>query len=453
MGKGSVSTENLFELDKKYVWHPFTQMKQREDTLVISSAEGCYLIDPEGRRYLDGVSSLWVNVHGHCNTHINRRIEEQLNKVAHTTLLGLANGPSALLAKELVEIAPDGLEKVFYSDNGSTTVEIALKIAFQYWKHVDPESGRHRFIHLEYSYHGDTLGAVSVGGIDLFHEIYGPLLHDNYSIEAPYCYRCTKGLTPDRCGFECLDSLDILLSSRADSVAALIMEPVVQGAAGMIVQPAGYVSEVARRCREAGVLVIFDEVATGFGRTGAMFASELEGVSPDILCLAKGLTGGYLPLAATLVTRGIFDAFLGEYSEQKTLFHGHTYTGNQLACAAGLANLELFRQEKTIRAMQPKIEILTKRLTDLRDLAHVGEIRQKGFMVGIELVKNRSTKEPYTWQEAVGSKVCMAARKEGVIIRPLGDVVVLMPPLVIKEDDLEMLVDVVKGCIVEVTGQ
>jgi adenosylmethionine-8-amino-7-oxononanoate aminotransferase len=453
MGENGISAETLSELDRRYVWHPFTQMKLWEDPLVISSAEGCYLIDTNGKRYLDGVSSLWVNVQGHCHPYINRRIKDQLNKVAHSTLLGLANEPSALLAEKLVQIAPAGLEKVFYSDNGSTTVEIALKIAFQYWKHVEPDSSRHRFIHLKHAYHGDTLGAVSVGGIDLFHQVYGPLLHDNYSIDAPYCYRCEKHLSPDRCEFNCLGDLDELLSSKADTVAALIMEPMVQGAAGMIVHPPGYVSEVVRRCRKAGILIIFDEVATGFGRTGAMFACEHEGVSPDILCLAKGLTGGYLPLAATLVTRTIYDAFLGGYSQQKTFFHGHTYTGNQLASAAALANLELFEKEETISAMQPKIELLTQRLAAVSELVHVGEIRQKGFMVGIELVENASTKKPYPWEAAMGVKVCLAARKKGVIIRPLGDVVVLMPPLVISEDDLHRLVEVVKGCTKEITGQ
>jgi adenosylmethionine-8-amino-7-oxononanoate aminotransferase len=453
MGENRISADQFAELDKRYVWHPFTQMEQWEDPLVISSAEGCYLMDTRGRRYLDGVSSLWVNVHGHCNPSINRRIKDQLNKVAHSTLLGLANEPSALLAERLVEMAPAGLDKVFYSDNGSTSVEIALKIAFQYWKHVEPGSRRHRFVHLEHSYHGDTLGAVSVGGIDLFHEIYGPLLHDNYSVEAPYCYRCKKNLSPEQCGLNCLGALDEILSSRANTVAALIMEPVVQGAAGMIVHPPGYVSEVVSRCKDAGILMIFDEVATGLGRTGTMFACEHEGVSPDILCLAKGLTGGYLPLAATLVTRSIYDAFLGETREQKTFFHGHTYTGNQLACAAALANLELFDEMKTLSAMQSKIGVLTERLAELSGLEHVGEIRQKGFMVGIELVESRSSKKPYPLEAAMGSAVCLAARKKGVIIRPLGDVVVLMPPLVITEDELNMLVDVVKACIVEVTGQ
>ncbi len=453
MKEGSVNVEELAELDRRYVWHPFTQMREWMDPLVISAAEGCYLIDIKGNRYLDGVSSLWVNVHGHCNPHISRGIEKQLKKVAHSTLLGLANEPSSLLAQRLVEISPPGLEKVFYSDNGSAAVEIALKIAFQYWKHIDPESKRTRFIHLENSYHGDTLGAVSVGGIALFHEVYGPLLHENYSMEAPYCYRCSRGLSWDKCGFKCLDTLDGLLSSKANSVAGLIIEPVVQGAGGMIVQPTGYVSEVVSRCQKAGVLVIFDEVATGFGRTGTMFACQQEGVSPDILCMAKGLTGGYLPLAATMVTPSIYEAFLGEYGEQKTFFHGHTYTGNPLACAAGLANLELFDRDMTLPAMQPKIEILSKRLRDISDMDHVGDVRQKGFMVGIELVKNRSTGEPYPWDQAIGAKVCIAARKKGLIIRPLGDVVVLMPPLVIKENELGLLVDVVKECIEEVTGQ
>ncbi len=443
----------LEEWDKRYLWHPFTQMKDYEaqEPLIVERAEGVYLVDINGRRYIDGVSSLWVNVHGHRHPSIDRAVREQLERVAHSTLLGLSNPPAIELAKRLVEIAPEGLTRVFYSDNGATAVEVALKMAFQYWQHKG-ERQRTRFISFENAYHGDTLGAVSVGGIDLFHRIFSPLLFPTYRVKAPYCYRCPEGLRYPGCGLACLRALEETLKRHHRECAALIIEPVVQGAAGMIVHPAGFLRRVRELCTEYGVLMIADEVATGFGRTGRMFACEHEGVTPDLMCVAKGITGGYLPLAATLTTEEIYEAFLGEYHEFKTFFHGHTYTGNPLACAAACANLEVFEKERTLERMATKVELLAERLKEFWSLPHVGDVRQKGFMVGVELVADRKTKEPFPPQMKVGQKVILEARRQGVVIRPLGDVIVLMPPLAIPEGELERLVEIVYHAIEKVTA-
>jgi len=419
-------TKRLVAWDKKYLWHPFTQMQDwlKDDPLIIERAEGCFLIDTEGRRYLDGVSSLWVNVHGHRHPAIDRAIKNQVDRLSHSTLLGLSNRPAVELAKKLVEIAPKGLEKVFYSDNGSTAVEVAIKMAYQYWQNVGQKK-KVTIAHLKNSYHGDTLGSVSVGGIDLFHKVYRKLIF--------------KTLTVDI--FD-MDRFEQTFKKHHQAIAALIVEPLVQGAAGMIVWPAGILKRIAQICRTYDVLLIADEVATGFGRTGKMFACDHERVSPDILCLAKGLTGGYLPLAATLTTKKIFNGFCFDYKDQKTFFHGHTYTGNPLACAAALANLQVFEKEKTLNKLQPKIEYLKKRLVKFYDLKHVGDIRQHGFMVGIELAKDRRTKEPFAWEEKIGIKVCQKVRERGVILRPLGNVIVLMPPLSISIKELDQLLDV-----------
>ena len=437
-----LDTVRLIKQDKDFLWHPFTQMKDwlKDEPLIVSEAKGCYLKDTRGRWYLDGVSSLWVNIHGHRKREIDSAIIKQLNKVAHSTLLGLGSQPAIELAKEIIAIAPEGLAKVFYSDSGSTAVEIALKMAYQYWQLRG--QAKTKFVHLENSYHGDTIGAVSVGGVDLFHNAYKNLLFESFKVDSPYCYRCPKGKSYPLCAFECLDNLKEVLRLNHSAIAAFIVEPLVQCAGGMLVWPPGIYKEIAKLCREYKVLLIADEVAVGFRRTGSMFASSIENVSPDILCLAKGITAGYLPLAATLTTKNIFDAFLGEYKEQKTFFHGHTYTGNPLAAQAALANLEIFRRERTLVHLRGKIEHLKVRLEEFKSLKSVGDIRQKGFIVGIELVQDKQTKEPYPWEEKIGVKVCLKARDYGVILRPLGDVIVLMPPLAISKEDLDKLLDV-----------
>jgi adenosylmethionine---8-amino-7-oxononanoate aminotransferase len=418
--------QNAARLDHEHLWHPFTQQRDwvAEEPLMIEAAEGTELIDSEGRRYLDGVSSLWCNVHGHRHPAIDEAVREQLDRVAHSSMLGLSHPGAAELATRLVEIAPPGLNRVFYSDSGSTAVEVALKMAFQYQQH---RGGQHvrktSFIALDDAYHGDTIGSVSVGGMPLFHSTFEPMLFD--------VHRAPPGD---------VDAIARLLSMREEEVAAVVMEPLVQGAAGMITHPPGYLRAVRRLCDRHGVLLICDEVATGFGRTGTMFACEQEGVSPDLLCVAKGLTGGYMPLAATLATERIYQAFLGEHAEFKTFFHGHTYTGNPLACAAAIASLELFNRERTLVRLQPKIRLLSGWLSQVERMREVREVRQRGLMVGIDLGEH----DP---ELRVGHRVVLEARKRGVIVRPLGDVIVLMPPLSISKQDLRRLVQVVAESI------
>jgi adenosylmethionine---8-amino-7-oxononanoate aminotransferase len=407
---------DLAGADRAHLWHPFTQQRgwAQEPPLVVERAEGTDLIDVDGRRYIDGVSSLWCNVHGHRHPRIDAAVRAQLERVAHSTLLGLTHRPAIELASRLVALAPPGLTRVFYSDSGSTATEIALKMAFQFWKQRGDE--RRRFVALRMAYHGDTIGSVSVGGIELFHSLYRPLLFDTLKAE--------PGDLPH---------MERLLREHQGDVAAVIMEPLVQGAAGMLVHPDGYLRAVRDLCDHHDVLLILDEVATGFGRTGRMFACEHEHVSPDLLCLAKGMTGGYLPLAATLTSERVYEGFLGEFEEFRTFFHGHTYTGNPLACAAALATLDVFRDEHTLDRLGPKIELLARLLQPLAAHPAVREVRRRGFMVGIEL-------DEFPLELRMGHRVTLEACRRGAIVRPLGDVVVLMPPLAISEADLRRLV-------------
>lgn len=443
--------QTLVDWDRRYLWHPFTQMHgfSQEELLIITRGEGVYLYDTQGRRYLDGVSSLWANIHGHQHPELNRALIRQSEHLAHSTMLGLANIPAILLAQRLVAITPPGLNKVFYSDNGSTAVEVALKMAYQYWQ-LKGQPGRRRFLKLEGAYHGDTLGAVAVGGIELFHSIFHDLLFDTYTAPATYCYRCADR---DHCQQQCLTALEELVAAHHQELAAIILEPVIQGAAGMIPQPPGYVARVRQLADHYGVLLIADEVATGFGRTGRMFACEHEGVTPDLLCLAKGLTGGYLPLAATLATDEIYQQFLGEYAEFKTFFHGHTYTGNPLAASVALASLDIFAVDRVIEKLQEKIAYLAQRLAEMADHPHIGDIRQRGFMVGIELVKDKARREPFPLARRTGHRVILEARKLGAILRPLGDVVVLLPPLCITQAELAALLDITYQAIDLATGK
>lgn len=445
----------LAEWDKEYVWHPFTQMQKWNavDPLIIERGEGSYLIDVQGNRYLDGISSLWVTVHGHAHPILTQAIKDQVDKIAHTTLLGLGNVPSIQLAKKLVEITPSGLTKVFYSDAGATSVEIALKIAFQYWhQHTDPkERQKKKFISLEEAYHGDTVGAVSVGGMDLFHATYRDLLFEGYRVHTPYCYRCPLGREHDQCNLACLQVVEDIMAEHHQEIAGMIIEPLVQGAAGMLTAPVGYLRKIRELCTKYNILMIADEVAVGFGRTGTWFACEQEGVSPDIMCIAKGLTGGYLPLAATLTTEIIFQAFLGEPRECKTFFHGHTFTGNPVGCAVALANIEVIEQTGLIQHIQDSARMLSGELERFKSLSHVGDIRQRGLMVGIELVRDKQTKEPYTLEENIGHQVILEARKHGLIIRPLGNVLVLMPILAMSEEQLQQMLAITYQAIKDVT--
>lgn len=454
--------QRLAALDRAHVWHPFTQMQTwleplpGDEPLIIDHARGSWLFDTRGRKYLDAISSLWVNVHGHHRPEIDSAIKLQLEHVAHTTLLGLASPPSIELAAELVRRAPraglspneSGLTRVFYSDSGSTAVEVALKMAFQHWRQRG-QTKKTRFVALSEGYHGDTLGSVSVGGMDLFHEIFRPLLFECLRIPTPYAYRWPTG--PRHCLEAAALSAETLIRGRRDEIAALIVEPLVQGAAGMIMHPGGYLKRLARACKENGVLLICDEVATGFGRTGTLFACEQEEVVPDLLCVAKGLSGGYLPLAATLATDAIYESFLGPFESKRTFFHGHSYTGNALACAAALASLRLFDEERTLEHAVAMAARLAQGLASVAELAHVGEVRQRGLMIGIELVKDRKTKEEFDYALRVGHRVALAARARELLLRPLGNVVVLMPPLSIAPSEVDFLVEGVRDAIREAT--
>ncbi|MBI4332788.1 MAG: adenosylmethionine--8-amino-7-oxononanoate transaminase [Chloroflexi bacterium] len=445
---------NWEQLDKELVWHPFTQMGDwlQEKPLVIAAGEGSYLVDVEGRRYLDGVSSLWVTVHGHRRREIDEAIIAQLGRVAHSTFLGLSHQPAIELARKLVSLSPAGLTKVFYSDNGSTAVEVALKMAFQYLKQrPGPEPVRNTFISFVNGYHGDTIGSVSVGGIDLFHRIYRPLLFSTVQAPSAYCYRCYLDREYPDCGMTCLGDVEDVIRKNRDKAAAVVMEPLVQAAGGMIVYPQGYTRHVRDLAAQYGLFFIADEVATGFGRTGTMFACQQEGIEPDFMAAAKGITGGYLPLAATLTTKRVFDAFCGEYRDKITFFHGHTYTANPLACAAAIANLEIFEKERTLEKLRDKVFLLNQELQEFRRLRHVGDVRQLGFMVGIELVKDPDTKEEYPYEDKMGIRVIQEARKRGLIIRPLENVIVLMPPLGISGPELEQLLQITFESIRSVT--
>lgn len=437
---------------RRYIWHPFTQMAEweKETPLIIEHGKGLYLYDIDGKRYLDGVSSIWVNLHGHQKKAIDRAIKNQLNKIAHSTLLGLTNVPAIRLAKKLVARAPKGLAKVFFSDNGSTAMEVALKIAFQYWRHRGKPQ-KTRFVSLVNAYHGDTIGSVSLGGIELFHGLYSPLLFPTFKVGAPYCYRCFLNKTYPDCRLACANEVETVLSRHHNEIAAVVVEPMIQGAAGMLTWPSGYLQQIRDLCTRYHVLLIADEVFTGFGRTGTMFACEHEGVTPDLMAVAKGLTGGYMPLAATLVTQEIYDAFLGEYREFKTFFHGHSYTGNQLGCAAALANLKIFEKEGILKKLKPKIEAMARFLKPIKDHPHVGEVRQIGLIAAVELVKDRSTKEPYPLEERWGYRVAREALKRGVILRPLGNVVPLLPPLSVTIPQLKKMVSILNESIRTVT--
>jgi adenosylmethionine---8-amino-7-oxononanoate aminotransferase len=414
-----VTSVDHAQLDRDHVWHPFTQQQAwcEEEPLMIEAGAGSHLLASDGRRYIDGVSSLWCTVHGHGHEGIDAAVAAQLERVAHTTMLGLSHPGAAELAGRLVELAPPGLSRVFYSESGSTAVEIALKMAFQYQQQRGGQHARRAsFVHLRDSYHGDTIGSSSVGGIDLFHSTYRPLLFQTHAAEPG-------------------DAVDLerVLAVHEEEIAAVIVEPLVQGAAGMLTHPPGYLRAVRELCDAFGVLLICDEVATGFGRTGTMFACEQEDVAPDLLCLAKGLTGGYLPLAATLASERIYEGFLGAPEEHRTFFHGHTYTGNPLACAAALANLDAFESERTLERLQPKIELLRELLGEVEATPEVVEVRGPGFMAGIDL----GAHDPAL---RMGHRVTLEARRRGAIIRPLSDVVILMPPLSISETDLRNLI-------------
>jgi adenosylmethionine-8-amino-7-oxononanoate aminotransferase len=519
----------LAQLDHQFVWHPFTQMRdwlKREPVLIVAGT-GAILRDVHGREYLDANSSIWTNLHGHNHPRINTAIQQQLKKVAHSSALGLANEPAGRLAEKLARaanfISPGGtsytsphskkaksgargtrpsevwLEKVFFSDNGSTALEVALKLAYEFTRrtHAKPagrassRAAEPHFLSLEGAYHGDTVGAVSLGHIDLFHKSYSGLLFQTHKVMSPYCYRCPfNRAKPERadareyrkCNWECVGLVEKKFASqkrKGNPYAAFVFEPLIQGAAGMIPQPPGWLRRVTEIARGHGALLIADEVMTGFGRCGVesretrvegraanqhhlstldprpltLFACHHEGLRPDFLCLAKGLTGGYLPMAATLTTQKVFDAFLGEYGEFKTFFHGHSYTANQLGAAAALASLEVLQGKQSVRARQNLEKNLRAELQTLWPLPNVGDIRQVGLIAGIELVRDWRTRKPFDLRERAGIRVCEAMARHGVLTRPVGNVIVLMPPYCTTPIQARRMVRAVFDSIREVFGR
>lgn len=440
----------LRQWDREHVWHAFTQMQEYEP-LLIEQGEGVWLVDTDGRRYLDGSASMWCTVHGHRHPRLDAALATQVAKVAHTTNLGLSNPTTVEFARRLVEIAPAGLEKVFFSGDGSSGIETALKMAFQFWIQSEPsQPGRTKFVAIGEAYHGDTLGAIGVGGVDRFTAMFQPLTFHAIRVPSPGG-PCPATGNPAPSLAESLAAVERVFTTHAGEIAALIMEPLVQMAAGVYVHPPGFLRGVADLCRRHEVLLILDEVATGFGRTGTMFACEQEQVSPDFLCLAKGLTAGYLPMAATLTTERVWNAFLGTHADRRTFFHGHTYGGNPLAAAVGLESLNVFRDDQVIASLPPKIERLREHAARIGELDHVGGVRQCGLVAGFDLVADKATGRGYPWQEKRGMQASLAARKHAALLRPLGDTVVVMPPLSITLEELDLLVAAAEAGIREAT--
>lgn len=432
-------------------WHGFTQMAQYEP-LVIRSGSGCWLETTAGRRLFDGVSSLWCNVHGHRHPVIDAAVRQQLDRVAHVTSLGMSCDTTERLAAKLAEISPGDLRHTFFSSDGSAAVEAALKMAVQYWHNrFESRPAKTRFLALGSAYHGDTTGAVALGGIKYFHSLFAPILFSSYRGPTPCCYRLPEGVSDDRAAEFYADQVESLLSEHQAELAAVVMEPLVQGAAGMVTHPRGFLARIRELCDRYQVLLIADEVATGFGRTGTMFACQHESVVPDMLCLGKGLTGGYLPMAATIARPHVYDAFLAPAQEMKQFFHGHTYGGNPLAAAAALASIDLFERDRLLEQVDDKANRLRQRLSRLEGNPIVGDIRGRGLMVGIELVSDRATRSPFPIERRIGQRVCREAIDRGVWIRPLGDVLVLMPPLVADYDELDQLADAVIDAIESTT--
>lgn len=449
----SPTREQLERWDREIVWHAFTQMSEYQP-LIIERAQGCTLTDVDGRDYLDATSSVWCNVHGHRHPRLDAALRGQLDKVAHVTSLGCSNPATIQLAKRLVDLAPAGLNHVFFSDNGATSVEVAIKMALQYWRQrPDPRPGKTTYLALENAYHGDTLGSVSVGGVERFHAMFRPLLFEAMRVPAPDMYRLPPGIGREQAPAYFLSQIEGVLIEHHERLAAIVIEPLVQAAAGMVMHPSGFLRGIAELARKHDVLLIADEVAVGFGRTGKMFACEHEQVTPDLLCLAKGLTGGYMPVAATLATDEIWQAFLGTYAESKTFFHGHTYGGNPLGCAVALATLDVFEEEQTLANLPPKMIRLGEHLARIARHKHVGDVRQCGMIGAVELVRDRESKEPYPWEEKLGMRVCDWARGQGVLLRPLGNVLVIMPPLAVTLDELDRIMRALEAGIVAVTGQ
>ncbi|MBU1038494.1 MAG: adenosylmethionine--8-amino-7-oxononanoate transaminase [Candidatus Omnitrophica bacterium] len=438
--------------DLKNIWHPYTQMKDCGDTppILIERAKGLKLYDNNGNFYYDTISSWWCNVHGHCHPAINRAIRRQLDSLEHVLFAGFTHKPAILLAERITAIAPRGLTKVFFSDNGSTAVETALKMSFQYWQNTG-KCGKKKFISLDRGYHGDTIGAMSVSAVGLFNGIFKDMLFRSFKAPAPYCYRCPAGKTGKSCSFECVSGLEVILKKNASEIAALVLEPLVMTAGGMIIYPEDYLVRAAALAKKYNVHLIVDEVATGFGRTGKMFACDHVDIRPDFMCLSKGITAGYLPLGMTLTSDEIYDAFYDDAYKGKTFYHGHTYTANPISCASAVASLDVFQEEDTLRRVKGLIPFFSKRLEKFREIPIVGDVRHIGMIGAIELVKDKKTKEEFGIKERISPEIYKAGLKKSLILRPLGNVVYLFLPLCVKERELEYILDATQDVIEKFT--
>ena len=436
---------NLVARDRACVWHPYTQMLTRPDPIPIVRGAGAYLYTEDGRRLLDGTSSWWVNIHGHSHPKLNDALAAQARELEHVVFANCTHRPAIELAERLLAVAPPGLTRVFYSDNGSTAVEVAMKLALQYWGNRG-ETSRRSFITLHHGYHGDTVGAMSASEDSIFTRPFAPMLFEVLRAHAPYCYRCPVGLERASCHLECLGAgsapgtLEALLLERGDGIAAVLVEPMLQGAGGMIVWPAEFLGGVRTLCDRFGTLMIADEVLTGFGRTGRMFACEHASVRPDIMCLSKALTAGYMPLGATLATEAIYDAFLSE-DRTRTFFHGHSFTANPLSCAVALASLNLFRDEATLAQVALLEGWLRDGLEPLRALPFVGDVRVIGGVGIVELVADKATKSSGGYLDQAGPRLTAAFLERGLLLRPLGSVLYFMPPYVITEAEASWALD------------
>lgn len=434
--------DSWLKRDLKYIWHPYTQMKDclKLPPILIERAKGVKLYDSEGNFYYDTISSWWCNVHGHNHPYIKAALKKQLELLEHVLFAGFTHKPAIRLAERLIEIAPSGLTKVFFSDNGSTAVEVALKMSFQYWQNQGYPKKR-RFVSLERAYHGDTLGALSVSGIDLFNRIFSALCFKSFRVKAPYCYRCPLAKDNQGCSIECIGPLEKLLKEKSETIAAIILEPMLMAAGGMLVYPSLYLLRVAALAKKFNVHLICDEVATGLGRTGKMFACEHAKISPDFLCLSKGITSGYLPQGVTLTTDKVYQAFYADYYKYKTFYHGHTYTANPLACACALASLEVFQKEKTLKNIKTTIPIFKSWLERFRGLEYVGDVRSLGLVGALELVKNKKTKEGFSAKQRIGFRLYKEGLKKGLVLRPLGDIIYFFLPLCIRKEELEDIME------------
>lgn len=434
--------DDWIEKDKKYLWHPNTQMydfKTLPPTM-IERARGIKLYDDKGNFYYDTISSWWCNVHGHNHPRIKAAIKKQLNTLEHVLFAAITHRPAITLAEKLIHITPENLTRVFFSDNGSTAVETALKMSFQYWQNVDQKE-KVQFVSLDRGYHGDTVGAMSVGGIDFFNEVFKPLCFTSIKVPSPYCYRCPMGKEYPQCDIECAKALEAILKNNSHRISAMILEPLVMGAGGMIIYPKEYLARVRELTREYNIHLIADEVAVGFGRTGKMFACEHVKVQPDFMCLSKGINSGYMPLGATLTTEEIYQAFYADYREKKTFNHGHTYSANPISCSAAIASLDLFQEEDTLNRMETMIPLFREGIERMKELSYVGDVRSIGMIGAMELVRDKESKTPFNFGERMGFEVYKKGLAKNLLLRPLGDVIYLFLPLCIKKKELETILD------------